>query len=599
MPLRMKGRAACPQAAAGAVGTPRPATHFLGNSRRLGLGRPPAASRVHAVQALRNRTNPRAIHLARVWRNGRARMQRGCAGVGALGLTLIVAAGQAAPVPPPGAALFGLGAIHSLRLSVGAADLEGLRRSPRAYVRAIVRCGEQVYPDVALRLKGATGSFQPVDDKPALTLDFARFAPAQRFHGLRRIYLNNAVEDPTFLNEWLGTALFRAAGLPAQRVAHARVQLNGRPLGLYVLKEGFTQDFIELHFARGDGALYDNDWGCDIDQRMHRNFGPEPGRGQPELDVLAQAVREPDLERRWVALDRVLDVDRFLTFMALEVILVHRDGYCLARNNFRIYVPPDTGRVVFLPDGLDQLFGRADVSWKPRPTGLVAAALLSTPEGQRRYHARMLELLDTVFQPAQLASQLDRRLLEIEPALSRREFHDLRREAAALEQRVVRRHQSLLAQLAQPEPSTLEFEAGTAPLIHWFKVDEPEGGQMDQLESQDGVRSLHIRAGPRTSASWRVQVALRPGQYRFEARAKVASVAPLPFGRTQGAGLRVGGHIRGSASLVGDSDWQVLTAVFEVTAANPAVELLCELNASRGDFWVDLDSVRLVEDAPP
>src|SRR5262249_24800029 len=117
----------------------------------------------------------------------------------------------------------------------------------------------RTYFPVGIHLKGSTGSFRSLDDKPAFTLNFDRFSRGTRFHGLRKIHLNNSVEDPSYLNEMIGSELFRAAGVPAPRVTHARVELNGTPLGLYVLKEGFTEDLAGRYFKRTDGNWSESD----------------------------------------------------------------------------------------------------------------------------------------------------------------------------------------------------------------------------------------------------------------------------------------------------------------------------------------------------
>lgn len=41
----------------------------------------------------------------------------------------------------------------------------------------------------------------------------------------------------------------------------------------------------------------------------------------------------------------------------MEVMLGHRDGYCLARNNHRVYHDLDSGKMVLFPHSTDQLFG--------------------------------------------------------------------------------------------------------------------------------------------------------------------------------------------------------------------------------------------------
>ena len=133
--------------------------------------------------------------------------------------------------------LFSRPVVRSLRVELAESEVEALKKDARKYARATIREGTTVYEDVGLHLKGAAGSYRGLEDKPALTLGFGRFVAGQRFHGLRRIHLNNSVQDASYLNENLSGGLFRAAGIPAARVAFASVEVNGRQFGLYVLKE--------------------------------------------------------------------------------------------------------------------------------------------------------------------------------------------------------------------------------------------------------------------------------------------------------------------------------------------------------------------------
>ena len=194
-------------------------------------------------------------------RRGRSVKAREWLAVGLVLLLLVPSASLAVEFRPaqtlPGADLFTNGAVRQLRIEMAPSGVESLRRDPRQFVRATVKEEGTVYDDVAIHLKGSVGSFREVDDKPDLTLDFNRFNTGRKFHGLRRIHLNNSVEDPSYCNELLGGELFRAAGIPAPRVAHAVVTLNGRRLGLYVLKEGFTEDFLGCYFKQVGGNLYE------------------------------------------------------------------------------------------------------------------------------------------------------------------------------------------------------------------------------------------------------------------------------------------------------------------------------------------------------
>lgn len=69
--------------------------------------------------------------------------------------------------------------------------------------------------------------------------------------------------------------LFRAAGVPATRACLALVELNGRKLGLYVLKEGFTKEFLGLFFQETGGNLYDGGFLRDIDQDLELDNAEE------------------------------------------------------------------------------------------------------------------------------------------------------------------------------------------------------------------------------------------------------------------------------------------------------------------------------------
>src|SRR2546426_4850042 len=244
-------------------------------------------------------------------------------------------------------ALFSTGVPLQIEIQISDADVKILKKDSRKYVNATVietipaaiqlPLGNQIiYTNVGLHLKGSAGSFRQIDDpKPAFTLSLNQFNIERRFHGLRKIHLNNSVQDASYLNELLAGELFRAANVPATRAAHAMVTLNGKRLqGLYVLKEGFTKDFLAQFFKKTNGNLYDMDPGREITEKLKKDMGDGPNDWS-DLKALADAAKEPDASKRWQALDHVLDLDRFVAFMVMEVMTCHWDGYCLGRNNFR------------------------------------------------------------------------------------------------------------------------------------------------------------------------------------------------------------------------------------------------------------------------
>ena len=477
---------------------------------------------------------------------------------------------------PASSGLLGEERVYQVQIELRPEERARLLRDSRRYVPANLSIDGVNYGQVGLHLKGK-GSFRNLDEKPSFTVNLAKFKRDQRFRGLRKIHLNNSVEDGSFLREWIGSELFRAAGVPAPEVGHAMVRLGDRQLGLYVVKEGFASEFLSRNFARSDGQLYELADGGSVP-------GGSSTEGTPFQRMIV-AAQEPDLERRWQRLRETVDVDRFLSFMAMEVVACHWDGYSLARNNFRVYHDPGTDRMVFLPTGMDQLFANPMLTWRPHMAGTVARGFLEIPEGRELYRARVESIVAEDLRPERLGVQIERRVSLLSSALSASGAGDLREEAGKLIMQIAERREHLKSELMQPDPKLLVVPPEGALLTNWHPSDCPAQGIMDEDQSPDGRPSWHIVAGPTTSASWRSTVRLLAGQYRLRAWARVRDTKPLPFGKHHGARLRIAGMDRESACLLGTGGWECLQVSFAVPAPDSEVELICELRASGGECW--------------
>jgi hypothetical protein len=275
-------------------------------------------------------------------------------------------------------------AVSHFRIEIGPADMQKLRQDNRSYVHADLTAGEAKLSGVGVRLKGF-GSFRPLDDKPSFAVKFDQFNPDQKFRGLTKLMLNNSTQDTTLLSEHLAVGLFRDAGVPAARVSHARVSLNGRDLGLYVAVEAMNKGFLRQHFTDPAGNMYEA-YAKDVDQRLDQDNG-QPG-DQSDLRALLEAARAP-VEARLSALRRVLDVDRFASFLAVTTVIAQHDSYPLNRNNYRLYRDPASDRFVMLPHGCDGTFSRLSLPILPPQKYVLTRALLEIPEGRKLYLERL------------------------------------------------------------------------------------------------------------------------------------------------------------------------------------------------------------------
>lgn len=478
-----------------------------------------------------------------------------------------------APADTPLFAPKGL-ALRRLTLEVPAAAAASLRTSPRAYVRAALKVDDRPALEIGVHLKGSTGSFRPFDDRPSLTLDINRFQVGQHLDGFTKLHLNNSVEDPSRLSEWLGHDLFARAGVPSPQVNHARVFLNGRDLGVYVLKEGFSGPFVRRSFPQLPGAIW------------------EPAAGEDAPARVAAALAGTDLAAPPQRLAEAVDLERFSRFVAAEVLLAHRDGYALARNNFRVFQPTNGGPAVFLPHGMDQLFATPTSPWRPQFAGGVARAWLATPEGAARYEASFRQLLPVLLDVPELSSRLHVAAERLQPHLSRAEWRELQAGTEALIERIQARATSLAQQLFVA--STLVLSPGESALVTgWEAEPAPADAMLTDGPGPDRIPSLQIVSGPATVVAWRRKLELSPGHYRLAAQVATQGVKPLATGRNHGAFLRLAGADLRAGGLLGDCPWQPVELEFRMPAGNAVADLRLELRASAGEVRFAKDSLRI------
>ncbi|MDH5674345.1 MAG: CotH kinase family protein [Myxococcales bacterium] len=333
--------------------------------------------------------------------------------------------------------------------------------SPFTFVPADVSVDGVEVPNAGVRKKGFFGSLSY--DKPSLKIDFGEYVPGQTLEGMRRMTLNNNKQDESHLNQCLGYAFFRDAGVPAPRCNFARVLVNNVDLGVYTHVESVKKPFLRQHFDDDGGNLYEgtlsdfrSGWQGTFEQKTNQVSDPSRADLQAVIDA---AVAPGDAV---AALEAVVDVERFISFWAVESLVGHGDGYSANTNNFYVYADPTDGRFVFMPWGADQLFDNGeDRTGEALPAavtqGMVANVLYSDAAGRARYLERMESLLDE-FRAADRLDEIARMRALIEPHIPPAQRAGFADGVANLEAFIVAREQQVRTQLSAglpPEAATL------------------------------------------------------------------------------------------------------------------------------------------------
>jgi len=246
--------------------------------------------------------------------------------------------------------------VPEIHLWLDDAARASLRRRPRELVRAeLEHDGERRV--VGVRLKGHR-SMKPLEGKAAFKIAFDHIDAGQRFFGARRLTLNNMVDDPTALREYLGYRVFREVGVASPRVAYASVFVDGRPRGIYSVVEDLD-DLVERSPRASDvRVVYEGEYGCDLFPEdvpgFDRDYGKDPRRAA--LSALAEAA-SGEARALFDAGGGPLDMPAFLAFLAASTLVGDFDGYRHS-HNYRIQLDGERQRWQFMPWGLDRTFQR-------------------------------------------------------------------------------------------------------------------------------------------------------------------------------------------------------------------------------------------------
>jgi spore coat protein H len=469
---------------------------------------------------------------------------------------------------------------------------------PRPKALATVKAEGVVYTNVSVHLKGSAGSFRSVDDNPAMTLNFDKHVKDQLFRGHDKIYLNNSVQDRSYSNEKICRELYNAAGIPTPRSTHAWVTLNGRKLGLYVLIEGFNKRFLKQHFEDVSGNLYDGGFLQDINSDLSVNSGKNK-EDKSDLEALFRAAADRDVRKAFQWLPKMLDMERFYSLMALDIMTSNWDGYTMKHNNYRLFHDMKADRFIFIPHGMDQMFERTNGSIYPRFRGLVARSIARLPAARLQVFDRMNALLGNEFK----AEKINRRIQEITSAiqtfLREKDSYRAKRQqssALSLQYQVTRRATFLKNELGAGSRVPKFGPSGSIRVSQWGP--RIQFGQPSLDRTQQGNRQLlRVVASGSDQISmgrWASKLTLKQGRYRFSGLMRTLGVKVMAQDVRGGASLSAIGA-SGTRRLQGTQVWQPFYVDFPVEFPVKEVELGCELRASSGVVLFDLNSLILTK----
>ena len=272
---------------------------------------------------------------------------------------------------------------------------------------------------VGIRTKGFIGSLNP--ERPSLKIKFNEYVDQSPVQGLDRLTLNNNVQDVSLASQFLTYKLFNKAGIPAPRVSHCKVTVNGEYLGVYSHVESVRSPFIKKHFQRNSGELYEGTisdfYPIAVQNIEAKNSYTDKNRTQAlKLAEILETKEGFDLNKA----KKYINLKQFVRFWAMESLLGFWDGYTNNQNNYYAYSNPnDQKRFHFIPWGADGAFtkGRGPFGKfggdENHPNSVYSQSMLAnrlfqSDEVKALYKTTMVDILKNVWDENEIIADIKR-----------------------------------------------------------------------------------------------------------------------------------------------------------------------------------------------
>jgi spore coat protein CotH len=334
--------------------------------------------------------------------------------------------------------LFNGQALQRVDLRLHSADWEKLKADflENTYYPADLTWNGVTVRNVGIRSRGH-GSRS--GNKPGLRVDFDHYSTDLQFLGLKSLVLDNLTQDSSGIHETVTMALFARLGIPAPREAHARLYVDNKYAGLYVIVESVDKRLLARVFGaidedtQNDGFLFEFNWENEWHlEHLGEELGPYKLRFDAKtnesksdeekyrpIEELVRLVNETREDRLPAAISPLLDLPAFIRYVAAQNFVAEIDGVLgtWGVNNFYLYRLENRTQHVFIAWDDDVTFwGPSFPTNEGHDANVLMNKLMRVPEYKAMYLAELQRAIDSASEPVGDATWMEaeiRRQLEL------------------------------------------------------------------------------------------------------------------------------------------------------------------------------------------
>ena len=311
------------------------------------------------------------------------------------------------------------------------------------YYRCDVVINGVTYYNVGIRPKGNTSLSQVANDdttdRYSFKLEFDHYDSSQSCMGLDKLVLNNMISDYTYCKEYLAYNIMEYLGVETSLYSYASVSRNGENWGLYFALEAMEESYARRVFGNAHGELYKPETvgmggmggigggnGADLSYT-----DDDPDSYSAIFDAAVFETSKSDEKRlinalknisEGTELEKYVDVDAMLRYIAANVFLVNDDSYFgTMLHNYYLY--EEDGRLTMLPwdynlafggfqshdadeavnRGIDDIVSGGNLESRP-----MIGKLLEVQEYKEQYYGHLEELISGYFESGYFDKQMER-----------------------------------------------------------------------------------------------------------------------------------------------------------------------------------------------
>lgn len=160
--------------------------------------------------------------------------------------------------------LFSTDKVHKIDIVASESDWQTMldNASSEEYISCTAVIDGEKYANVGIRPKG-NSSLRTVansdSDRYSFKLEFDHYDKNSTYHGLDKLCLNNAIQDNTYMKDFLCYQMMNFLGADAPLSSFVWITVNGEDWGLYTAVEGVEDSFAQRKYGADHGELYKPD----------------------------------------------------------------------------------------------------------------------------------------------------------------------------------------------------------------------------------------------------------------------------------------------------------------------------------------------------